>query len=706
MSLRVRIARVVVLAGVLCLLPVVLPVVASAESCPNEQLRSEQGDLRLPDCRAFEMVTPANKADNSTIALGSLPTGVYAFPDGDHVFYGSVLPLPGAKNGGFQEALGERTPSGWTSISITQPSEGAGEPVGDYNVSRYSGNNFAEMAFTSDFSAAFANVGFDSDPLDQDGGENDVYRMDLTSGSWSLAALPQNGPLTEHMNPFIGAEARSEEGTFLAGASADGSHVLFATMDNLSVASGTLSGPHDSAMLYDRTGGNTYQVGILPTGAATPPNCEVGIGNSAIYEPRYSYGALSPDGSNVVFSIVGCPDVGVYLRENDEKTVQLGGDGVDYAGRSADGLKVFTEYESGGGISEYDVATGETTTIGQGYFLASSADGSRVYYWIPPGPNGGLYLWEDGITKVIQAGEGFANEVQVYRSVNQTEVAVATPDGSRLLFLDRADLTGYNSTPSSVCAAYSNSSGEQGGLLQYCDEAYVYDAATGSITCVSCNPSGAPPQGEAGMGGPVVADTTQVPAHSEGEISPDGSRVFFETSEALVPQDTNGLPDVYEWEADGEGSCHSRSQDDGCIYLISSGQGTYGSRLGGASSEGGDVFIVTTDHLAPQDDEDSIQIYDARVDGGFPYAPPSSGCDSGQCQGPQTPAPNFGLPASATFVGLGNPVPAAPVVSAKPSAKPKRKSKPGKGSKARRKPRARKTARRTAGTNGERKGRK
>jgi hypothetical protein len=75
----------------------------------------------------------------------------------------------------------------------------------------------------------------------------------------------------------------------------------------------------------------------------------------------------------------------------------------------------------------------------------------------------------------------------------------------------------------------------------------------------------------------------------------------------------------------------------------------------GASSNGDDVFLTTTDHLAPQDIETSSQIYDARVDGGFPYRPFTTGCNGGQCQGPQTPAPAFGAPASATFAGLGNP---------------------------------------------------
>ncbi len=45
--------------------PMTWPSVAGAESCPNEEVRAEQGAGRLPDCRAFELVTPEVKGDNS-----------------------------------------------------------------------------------------------------------------------------------------------------------------------------------------------------------------------------------------------------------------------------------------------------------------------------------------------------------------------------------------------------------------------------------------------------------------------------------------------------------------------------------------------------------------------------------------------------------------------------------------------------------------
>jgi hypothetical protein len=663
MSLRVRIARVVVLAGVLGLLSGVLPALASAESCPNEEIRAEQGSERLPDCRAFELVTPEIKGDISTIAAA------YGFPDGNHVYFRSILPVPGARNGGVENALSTRAPTGWTTTPLTPPA-GKGEPIS--LTQSIGGNDDADAAFTGDFSAAFVNSGFATDPLDEDSAI-DAYRVDLPTGEWSLAALPDSGPLTSSTNPM---------GTFIVGVSENGSNVLFQTYSKLSTAPDTPADiyPEGPPHLYDRAGGHTYLVGVLPNGS--PAECSVigdgGDGPSG--QKFFFYGAVSPDGSNVVFeeagesSSPGCQNEvqAVYLREKNATTVQL--TGSIYAGRSTDGSKIFTEgvgSEEANGVYEYDVASGTTTTVSpEGWFVAASADGSHVYYWIKNGANAGLYLWEDGGSTLIPgAGAGFASAARQSRGeFTERDMAVATPDGSRLLFLDTSDLTGYDSFGAT--------------------EAYVYDASTGSITCVSCNPTGAPPLGNTNFLDEGHQFTNGlIPSYSEGEISPDGSRVFFETEDALVPQDTNGLKDVYEWE-------------NGRIYLISSGQGTRGSFFSGASSNGNDVFITTTDDLAPQDIESSVQIYDARIDGGFPYKPFTSGCNSGECQGPQTPAPSFGPPASATFVGLGNPVEVAapPTVKTKLKAKPKRKPK-----KKQRKKKAGKTARRPSGVNGRHK---
>ncbi len=704
MSLRVRIVCAVVLSGLVGLATVVLPATAGAESCPNEQIRAEQGATRLPDCRAFEMVTPEIKSDDNQIE------SAYGFPDGNHVFYASFLPLPGAQNGNNTRLLGTRTPNGWKTTPLTFPAPGG-------NSGGFLGGlgELPAVAFASGYTEALFTAPFKEAPLDETSTEfGNVYRLNLESGDVSLAALPDSGPLTSSMDQY---------GTFIAGVSENGAHVLFQTAGRLPTAPGTPEDTEPESVsaeeLYDRTGGHTYLVSVLPDGSI-PPNGVLGQNASPEY-PGLSYGAVSPDGSNVVFEVKGaCGNecvARVYLRENDSRTIELAGGahGGAFAGRSADGSKVFTggivtttgvagQYQLGG-LYEYDVASGTTTTItADGQLVASSADGSRVYYLVEEesvygsgmkNANPGLYLWEGGRSKPIPNAGGFASSA-VNNSgwspfTYQNNLAVATPDGASLLFLDTAKLTSYNNF--GPRCKNEREDPEPGN----CAEAYVYNASTGAVTCVSCNPTGAPPLGNASLlafGGesnyfsdPNV-DPLQPPS-SSGEISPDGSRVFFETTDALVPQDTNGLPDVYEWE-------------NGRIYLISSGEGINGSQFSGASGTGDDVFITTVDRLAPQDDENSTEIYDARVDGGFPYRPFSPGCDSGQCQGPQTPAPNFGPPASATFVGLGNPV--APVtaqaVRAKAKAKFKGRSKHKKRTKTRNK------TKRAGGVIGKRKERK
>ena len=128
-------------------------------------------------------------------------------------------------------------------------------------------------------------------------------------------------------------------------------------------------------------------------------------------------------------------------------------------------------------------------------------------------------------------------------------------------------------------------------------------------------------------------------------VADEGNRVFFDTSESLVATDTNGVQDVYEWESAGTGSCEAASAvNGGCIYLLSGGTSEADSWFIGASESGDDVFIATRAHLAPQDGNDTFNLFDARVDGVQPVTEPL--CTGTGCQGPPEPAPTFATPAS------------------------------------------------------------
>lgn len=189
-------------------------------------------------------------------------------------------------------------------------------------------------------------------------------------------------------------------------------------------------------------------------------------------------------------------------------------------------------------------------------------------------------------------------------------------------------------------------------------EMYVYDATTGTIKCASCSPNGVA----------STSDATFVPAANQATaistelhirprfMSADGRRVFFSTTDALLPQDTNGLTDVYEYNT-----------ETGALALLSPGLGDYGTWFVDASASGNDVFMVTHMQLVTGDIDKLVDLYDARAGGGLPEPPPSAPpCVGEACQGIPTAAP--ALTTVSGFSGPGNPAP-APSVNAKAKAK-------------------------------------
>ena len=159
--------------------------------------------------------------------------------------------------------------------------------------------------------------------------------------------------------------------------------------------------------------------------------------------------------------------------------------------------------------------------------------------------------------------------------------AEVAPDGRSVVFMSKLSLTGYDSE----------------GLY----EVFDYNVEQGHLTCVSCDPSGEAPPATTLTEGyrfgaflPISWKATYQPRL----LSRDGSRVFFDSAEPLVANDTNGKVDVYEWERGGVGSCQRSS---GCVYLLSGGTSTDNSYLIGTSESGDDVFVVTRGQLVARD---------------------------------------------------------------------------------------------------------
>jgi hypothetical protein len=151
--------------------------------------------------------------------------------------------------------------------------------------------------------------------------------------------------------------------------------------------------------------------------------------------------------------------------------------------------------------------------------------------------------------------------------------------------------------------------------------------------------------------------TWEQPTHASNVISTNGQRLFFNSFDALLPGDTNGTQDVYQWETLGTGTCKESdprffAQNGGCIDLISSGQNPFESEFWEASPDGEDVFFNTEASLVPQD-PGSIDLYDARVQGGFPQPVVKEQCEGEACQSPPPP-PAYNDGSSATYNGPAN----------------------------------------------------
>jgi hypothetical protein len=280
-----------------------------------------------------------------------------------------------------------------------------------------------------------------------------------------------------------------------------------------------------------------------------------------------------------------------------------------------------------------------------------------------------LYLWNEGVTSFIvrlQTG-GAENKTDAvnwmsalsprdtFPDERQQKTARVSPDGQTLLFRSQRQLT-----------AYPNE-----GIARF----YRFRVGEG-LSCVSCDPTLAPPTGNDPLGSISVSQTIpRSPASfTSNVLSGDGNRFFFETTDALVASDTNGvqscLPnrfgarclDVYEWEAVGTGSCTAAQAvaEGGCFYLLSTGKGNEPAFLADASADGSSAFIYSRAKLVGQDQDELLDVYAVRIGGGLASQNPAPVpiCESVDgCHGPIPPAPSSESAGSAGFVGPGDPKP-------------------------------------------------
>ena len=426
--------------------------------------------------------------------------------------------------------------------------------------------------------------------------------------------------------------------------SADGSDVFFTAPDARVNVEGSslLSGPGcwnggtvNPPELYVREHGETTVEVSAPEEGVREAS-----GNPA--EPAVFVGS-SKDGSKVFF---------LTKTELTEEAVKLGLHDVELYQYNTDpgaGEPALVRVSRGNTVGAAPGVPGDVQNV-----PAVSSDGGAVYFnaggELAPhpadAPSGGLYRYdtETGTTVYVAQNTAYpalhepqktwygAAVLQNYLDVAGLLVRANyyTPgNGEFLLFASSANLTGYDSA------------GQQ-ELYRYHYEPEA--AAGGSIVCVSCNPDGSTPTYGATF---TRSATENIPTGTAPRpISEDGRYVFFDTEESLLPGDTNGKVDVYEWHEDP-------ATHQGSLASISTGQSSTNDFFLDSSPDGKNVFFGTHSALVPADKDEQGDLYDARIEGGFP-APLGAGPCEGDACAPAPPLPLFQTPATNTLSSSGN----------------------------------------------------
>ena len=683
---------------------------ATASACPNEA--SPGFRSYLPDCRAYEMVTPPYKEGGYGLQTDE------ASADGSQLLVASLGNLLGP-GGTLPEGTGPlthnyrlaRTGSGWEPTSV----EGPFSSFTDVEV----------QALSPDFSSSFW---FASRP----GESSDDAYVDQPDGLTLIGPGSPPGAL--------------ESSLHFAGGSADLHHALFLVhsarigLEEEHLWPGDTTHPERRPSIYEYAGpgheepelvgvGNqtsvaeaarTQGVAHLNEAAKLISDCGTLLGSLPEGD---AYNAVSASGATVFFSSEACaggPAVNeLYARIDGEQTVPISEPETTVPGRVCTG----------------DCALAESVPANRspGLFAGASLDGSRVFFTtsqplIDTDTDSGSDLYaadirEGVVTGLADVSRGGSGDPTPGAGAGVLGVARVSEDGSHVYFLATGVLTGANregAAPhagepnlyvavrecpggSTACASPAErtsfiatlSAADAGDwnpidrrrpvqatpdgrffLFQAADaltsdqhghagaaQLFEYDAPAETLTRVSRGQDGFGDDGNSAIYQATIPTQNYELDRPDGRfaglaMSTDGSRIFFTSSDALTPQALLGYPNVYEYQ-------------DGQVGLISDGHDVTetvegsATRLIGTDETGDDVFFTTADQLLPRDTDTWLDVYDARIDGGFPLLASPPKCAGDACQGAAAQPPTLAMPAPP----VAQPPP-APTSSTRPPPRP------------------------------------
>jgi hypothetical protein len=655
------------------------------QECPNSSVRQETGSDFLPDCRAYELVTPSNQG-NAILNVGILATPPSYATNPTRFAFGAVAgAITGteAVNGPNADAyVATRTSTGWVTAL---PGLHGNQTSGVFGV----------WGSTADIGLnRFIEWGERVYPIDPEGEkEGFEFRENLpyvfnADGSF-VGRWPTGGSAITH--------AEGMNGYFQP--SPDFSHLAFTSSNVAFAPNGVLEGP-GSAYDFNTVTGETEIISRLPSAQgggsipqqasiseATPESDRIAFekeeaigipgianGNGRLQtsptdtkNPAKVNPGVSTDGSHILMSTSSAPynfftsfeampPIHIYMRVNDIVTYDVSkGDRVQYVGMTANGSRVFflsdeqltaDDNDSSADLFMWEEETDELAKLSAGSgngdvdscnpTWTSQCDVSVPVYSggsIPDTPlssaKGDIYFYSpeqlDG-TRGVPDGRNLylyrEGSVQFVATAQVTRMNVS-PDGEHMAMITHERLTGYDNE----------------GFA----EMYSYEPSAEKLICVSCNPRGLPP-------------LKDVEGAFMGLFMANDGRTFFYSLDALVPKDTNQLRDVYEY-VDGRPQLISTGTGAHDRTLNQSGDVRSRAGLSAVSADGVNVYFDTYETLVPQDENGQfLKYYDARTGGGFPTDAPLQPCVAAdECHGDtSSPAPPTGIVSDGGTGGSGN----------------------------------------------------
>jgi hypothetical protein len=620
----------------------------------------------LPEGRVYEMVSPPFKADYGVeLNIGALG----AAPDGDSFVFQSIGAFAGTRADFLQARyVARRTSGGWVTSSTNPPPVEVKPPGGLIEFSRlpgspvdYSPDLCREVTLVSAFPGALP------------GGSQGTAALMLNGLCEGEISFTQAWPLTDTPATFPGCAVLCA----YDGAAADLSHLFFQEFSGglYQVAGVGGPDPREEAVgvvgEHDGPGGTVLRACPGPGGH--------GSGEYVVASAGHIH-AISENGLEMFFTHCGVSYVhlgsSTFMVSSSGEVLGASADGSKafFTNGSGELFMDMIDSETGHeGISETVLVTpGASASV-----VVSSDDGSHVYFTSgavlagtntqgdsPQSGANNLYVYDSLTHKTVF----IAIATVEINSSNKYE-AQTTPDGSFLVFVTSSQLTADDKNMVADVYRYD---AETGGLVRVSvgengyDENGEHSKFPAMIAAPRVQPQGGPDSEEGALASWRLGTRA---------VSDDGSTVVFSSAEPLSSRAVNsralpGIVNVYVWR-------------EGRVGMISTGQSESIDEYPVVSSSGQDIFFVTSQDILPQDSDGLPDVYDARVGGGFPEASVvAGGCSGDTCQGPPSVPSLLAPPASATFAGLGNPS-APGVSKGTVKAMPKGKGKGKSGSKCR-----------------------